>query len=428
VAKTIQKLSALFVGRVQKPGMYADGGGLYLQVTSSGAKSWIFRFEINGRERAMGLGSLNAVGLSEARTSAEDCRGLRQRDIDPIEHRKEARAQAALDRANTISFGEACTQYIDSHKAGWKNKKHLNQWRMTLLGLRPNDKPAVFDYCATLRPMSVAAVDTTAILKVLQQKVGTSPDAPTLWNVKTETASRIRGRIESVLSWAKAKGHRKGENPAAWRGHLDQLLPAKSKVTKVVHHPALPFADIPTFMPLLCEQKGTSARALEFTILTIARTTETIEAEWTEVDFGTRTWTVPAGRMKSEEGHIVPLCARSLEILREMRKQDPDSKYIFPGRKRGQPLSNMAMSNLLLRMEYTEVTVHGFRSSFSDWAGETTNFQDTVIEMSLAHKIEDEVKAAYRRGALLLKRRRLLELWEKYCGPVHKLTVVRMSA
>jgi integrase len=428
VAKTIQKLSALFVGRVQKPGMYADGGGLYLQVTSSGAKSWIFRFEVNGRERAMGLGSLNAVGLSDARSQAEDCRGLRQRDIDPIEHRKEARAQAELDRANSISFGDAARQYIGSHKSGWKNKKHLDQWRMTLLGLTPTDKQADFDYCAALRAMSVAAVDTTAVLKVLQQKVGTGPDSPTLWNAKTETASRIRGRVESVLSWAKAKGHRKGENPAAWRGHLDQLLPAKSKVVKVIHHPALPFGEMPSFIPLLRVQKGTSARALEFTILTIARTTETIEAEWTEIDFGARVWTVPAGRMKGEEEHTVPLCTRSLEILREMRKEDPDSKYIFPGRKRGRPLSNMAMSNLLLRMGYTEITVHGFRSSFSDWAGETTNFQDTVIEMSLAHKIEDEVKAAYRRGALLMKRRRLLELWEKYCGPVHKLTVVRMSA
>jgi integrase len=428
VAKTIHKLAALFVGRVKEPGMYADGGGLYLQVTSSGAKSWIFRFEVNGRERAMGLGSLNAIGLSEARTQAEDCRGLRQRDIDPIEHRKEARVQAALDRANTISFAEAATQYIDSHKSGWKNKKHFNQWRMTLLGLGPNDKPATFDYCAALRPMSVAAVDTTAVLKVLQQKVGAGPDAPSLWNTKTETASRIRGRIESVLSWAKAKGQRKGENPAAWRGHLDQLLPAKSKVVKVVHHPALPFADVPTFMPLLRSQKGTSARALEFTILTIARTTETIEAEWVEIDFGARLWTVPAGRMKGEEEHVVPLCARSIEILKDMRKQDPDSKYIFPGRKRGRPLSNMAMSNLLLRMGYTDITVHGFRSSFSDWAGETTNFQDTVIEMSLAHKIEDEVKAAYRRGALLLKRRRLLEMWERYCGSVHKPMVVRMSA
>jgi integrase len=428
VAKTIQKLAALFVGRVKEPGMYADGGGLYLQVSSSGAKSWIFRFEINGRERAMGLGSLNAVGLSEARAQAEECRGLRQRDVDPIEHRKETRAQAALDRANTISFGESASQYINSHKAGWKNKKHLDQWRMTLLGLTPTDKPADFDYCATLRPMSVAAVDTAAVLKVLQQKVGTGPDVPTLWNAKTETASRIRGRIESVLSWAKAKGHRKGENPASWRGHLDQILPAKSKVAKVTHHPALPYSEIPAFMPALRAQKGTPARALEFTILTIARTTETIEAEWVEIDFGARLWTVPAERMKGEEEHVVPLCARSLEILRDMREQDPDSKYIFPGRKRGQPLSNMAMANLLERMGLTAITVHGFRSTFSDWAGETTSFQDTVIEMSLAHKIEDEVKAAYRRGTLLQKRRRLLELWEKYCGPVHELLVVRMIA
>jgi len=428
VAKTIQKLSALFVGRVKEPGMHADGGGLYLQVTPSGAKSWIFRFEINGRERAMGLGGLNAVGLSEARTQAEECRGLRQRDIDPIEHRNQARVQAELDRANSISFGDACRQYIDSHQSGWKNKKHATQWEMTLMGVLPNGKPAQFDYCAALRRLSVAAIDTAAVLRVLQQKVGTGPDAPTLWNAKTETASRIRGRVESVLSWAKVKGHRKGENPATWRGHLDQLLPAKSKVSKVIHHPALPFSNISTFMPKLRAEKGNAARALEFTILTIARTTETTDAPWTEIDFDNRTWTVPAGRMKADEPHVVPLCARSMDILHEMRKRDPDSKFIFPGQKRGRPLSNMAMASLLERMGYTEITVHGFRSTFSDWAGETTNFPDAVIEMSLAHQIEDEVKAAYRRGVLLAKRRRLLEAWEKYCGPVHNLTVVRMSA
>jgi integrase len=387
VAKTIEKLAALFVGRTKEVGMHADGGGLYLQVTASGAKSWIFRFEINGRERAMGLGSLNAVSLAEARKQAEECRGLRQRGIDPIEYRNEARVQAALDRANSISFGDACRQYIDSHKAGWKNKKHATQWEMTLMGALPNGKPARFDYCAALRPMSVAAIDTAAVLKVLQQKVGVGPDALTFWNVKTETASRIRGRIESVLSWAKVKGHRKGENPATWRGHLDQLLPAKSKVTKVVHHPALPFADISAFMPKLRAEKGNAARALEFTILTIARTTETTDVVWTEIDFANRTWTVPPERMKADEPHVVPLCARALEILREMRKRDPDSKFKFPGQKRGRPLSNMAMASLLERMGYTEITVHGFRSSFSDWAGETTNFQDTVIEMSLAHKI-----------------------------------------
>ena len=239
MAKTIEKLAALFVGRTKEVGMHADGGGLYLQVTASGAKSWIYRFEINGRERAMGLGSLNAVSLAEARKQAEECRGLRQRGIDPIQHRNEARAQAALDRANSISFGDAARQYINSHKAGWKNKKHATQWEMTLMGVLPNGKPAQFDYCAALRPMSVAAIDTAAVLRVLQQKVGTGPAAPTFWNTKTETASRICGRISFVLSWAKVKGHRKGENPATWRGHLDQLLPAKSKVAKIVHHPEL---------------------------------------------------------------------------------------------------------------------------------------------------------------------------------------------
>jgi integrase len=408
VAKTIQKLSALFVGRVSKPGMHADGGGLYLQVTASGAKSWIYRYEHHGHERAMGLGSLNAVGLSEARTQAEECRGLRQRGIDPIEHRKEARVQAALDRANSISFAQAAQQYIEAHKSGWKNAKHASQWTNTI---ETHANPII-------GALPVRAINTDLVMKVL------SP----IWNTIPETAGRLRGRIENILDWAKVLGFRTGENPARWRGHLNKLLPRKSKVRAVVHHPALSFAALPKFMPELRMQKGNAARALEFTILNATRTSETLDAEWSEFDFEGRTWTIPGVRMKGEVEHSVPLCARSLQILRKIREENPDSKFVFPGGKRGRPLSNMAMSNLLGRMGYDDITVHGFRSTFSDWAGETTNFADAVIEMSLAHHVDDKVKAAYRRGDLFQKRRRLLEAWEKYCASPPKLSVVRMSA
>jgi integrase len=398
MARKIDRLNALAVTRANKLGMYADGGGLYLQVASKGAKSWIFRFMMNGREREMGLGPLHAVSLADARSAAEKCRHMCHQDIDPIEARRAQRAQAALETAKAITFKECAEAYIEAHKAGWRNAKHADQWTNTLASFA---YPAIGD-------LSVQAVDTPLVLKVLEP----------IWAVKTETASRVRGRIEAVLDWAMARGYRRGENPARWRGHLDKLLPARAKVRKVKHHSALPYADAGDFMAELREVGGTAARALEFTILTAARTGEVIGARWTEIDMVAGSWTIPGDRMKAGQEHRVPLPEAALAILRAAHKERDErhGDFVFPGGKRGKSLSNMAMLALLERMSRDDLTVHGFRSTFRDWAAERTNFPNHVVEMALAHAVGDKVEAAYRRGDLFEKRRRLMDAWAKWCA------------
>jgi integrase len=395
MARTVGKLTALKVGRPLKPGMYADGAGLHLQVTGAGAKSWIFRFSLHGKAREMGLGSLSAVSLADARTKAAECRRLRQDGIDPIEARKTQRQQAALDAAKTLTFKEASASYIASHKAGWRNEKHVSQWENTLATYA---EPVI-------GALSIQAIDTALVQKVLDP----------IWKTKPETASRVRGRIEAILDWAKVRGLRQGENPARWRGHLDHLLPAKAKVRRVKHHAALPYAELPDFIAKLRAQEGVAARAFEFTILTAARTGDTIGAVWNEVNTSDKIWTVPADRMKAGKEHRVPLSSRALAILRD----DHDlrtSDYVFPGGKTGKPLSNMAMTEVLRRMGRGDITVHGFRSTFRDWAAERTNFPSEVVEMALAHAVGDKVEAAYRRGDLFEKRRRLMAEWASYCN------------
>jgi integrase len=397
MARTVGKLTALKVARRLPPGMYADGAGLYLQVTGEGAKSWIFRFSLRGRAREMGLGSISALSLSDARTKAAECRRLRQDGIDPIEARKALRAQAALDAAKTLTFKQAAGNYIAAHRAGWKNAKHVAQWESTLASYA---EPVI-------GALPVQAIDTTLVLKVLEP----------IWKAKPETASRVRGRIEAILDSAKVRGLRLGENPARWRGHLDHLLPAKTKVRRVKHHAALPYADMPAFMAALRVQDGIAARALELTALTAARTGDTIGAAWDEVSLSEKVWTVPAERMKAGKEHRVPLSGRALAILGEaQRARLPESRYVFPGGKAGKPLSNMAMTELLRRMERGDITVHGFRSTFRDWAAERTNFPNDVVEMALAHAVGDKVEAAYRRGDLFEKRRRLMAEWAAYCN------------
>jgi integrase len=395
MARTVGKLTALKVGRPLKPGMYADGAGLYLQVTGAGAKSWVFRFSLHGKAREMGLGSLSAVSLADARTKAAECRRLRQDGLDPIEARKTQRQQAALDAAKTLTFKEASASYIASHKAGWRNEKHASQWENTLAAYA---EPVI-------GRLSILAIDTGLVLKVLEP----------IWKTKPETASRVRGRIEAILDWAKVRGLRQGENPARWRGHLDHLLPAKAKVRRVKHHAALPYAELPDFIAKLRDQEGVAARALEFTILTAARTGDTIGAVWDEVNTFEKVWIVPAGRMKAGKEHRVPLSSRSLAILRD-EHDVRTSDHVFPGGKAGKPLSNMAMTEVLRRMGRGDITVHGFRSTFRDWAAERTNFPSEVVEMALAHAVGDKVEAAYRRGDLFEKRRRLMADWATYCN------------
>jgi integrase len=395
MARTVGKLTALKVSRDLKPGMYADGAGLYLQVTGAGAKSWIFRYSLHGKAREMGVGSLSAVSLANARIKAAECRRLRQDGIDPIEARKTRREQAALDAAKTLTFKEAAESYIASHEAGWRNAKHSSQWTNTLATYAE----------PVLGKLSIQAIDTNVVLKALQP----------IWKTKPETASRVRGRIEAILDWAKVRGLRQGENPARWRGHLDHLLPAKAKVRRVKHHAALPYAELPDFITQLRAQEGGAARALEFTILTASRTGETIGAAWDEVNTHDKVWTVPVDRMKAGKEHRVPLSSRALAIVRD-HDDVRSSVYVFPGGKPGKPLSNMAMTEVLRRMGRGDITVHGFRSTFRDWAAERTNFPNEVVEMALAHTIGDKTEAAYRRGDLFEKRRRLMADWATYCN------------
>lgn len=398
MARNINRLSPAAVKHA-KAGMHADGGGLWLQVTAGeGSKlrrSWIFRFGAGGRERKMGLGSLDTVSLSEAREKATECRRLRVQGIDPIEQRDADRAQQRAAAVKSLTFDRAVDRYITAHQAGWRNTKHAAQWRNTLKA-----------YAAPVfGALPVQAVDVTLVMKVLDP----------IWTTKPETASRVRGRIESVLDWAAARGLRKGENPARWRGHLDKLLPARGKVRRVRHHPALPYAEIGDFMTDLRAQQGVAARALEFTILTASRTGEVIGARWEEFDFKARTWIVPGERMKSGREHRVPLSGPAVAILQGLHATR-SGDHAFPGDRKGKPLSSMAMLMLLRRMGRGGLTVHGFRSTFRDWCAESTSFPREVAEAALAHVLSDKTEAAYQRGDLFEKRRRLMGAWEIACG------------
>jgi integrase len=395
MARTIGKLTALAITQAKRRGYYGDGGGLFLQVSAGGAKSWVFRFKESGRLREMGLGPTHTVSLAEARQKALECRKARLDGLDPIEARRGKRIQTKLDAVKAMTFAACAERYIASHKAGWRNPKHAAQWPATL---------ATYVY-PVFGSLPVRAVDVGLVMKAIEP----------IWVQKPETAGRVRGRIESVLDWATARGYRQGENPARWRGHLENLLPKKAKVRRVEHHAALPYVEIEPFMAELRRQEGVAARALEFAILTAARTGEVIGAKWDEIDLGERLWMVPAERMKAGKEHRVPLSDAALAILEGMRKIR-QGDHIFPGSKAGRPISNMAMLMLLRRMGRGDLTAHGFRSSFRDWAAERTTFPAEVAEMALAHTVGVKVEAAYRRGDLLQKRRQLAEAWAKFCA------------
>lgn len=395
MTRKIGKLSALTVSRAKTRGYLADGGGLYLQVSASGAKSWVFRFKDAGRLREMGLGPLHTLGLAEARTRATECRKLRLDGLDPIDERKAGRLKARLEAARAMTFKQCAEAYIEAHKASWKNEKHAAQWPSTI---------ETYAY-PIFGNLSVQAIDVALVTKVLEP----------MWKTKTETASRLRGRIEAVLDWATVRGYRRGDNPARWRGHLDHLLPQRAKVQKVQHHAALPYAEIGAFTEMLHEQEGVSPLALEFLILTATRTSEVIGATWDEIDLDGAVWTLPADRMKAGKEHRVPLSKPALALLKRLQKAKYGD-FVFPGSKVGKPLSNMAMLKLLERMERSDLTVHGFRSTFRDWAAERTNFPREVAEHALAHSLPDKVEAAYRRGDLFDKRRTMMNAWARYCG------------
>jgi integrase len=382
MGRQIDKLTARRVETVKAPGRHSDGGGLYLNVTESGAKSWLFMFKKAGRRREMGLGSAQSVPLARARALAAAARQHIAAGHDPL---------AMRVKPASMTFGEAATALVESMSSSWRNAKHRAQWAMTLTV-----------YAAPLSSLPAADVTTDEVLGVLQP----------LWLTKPETASRLRGRIERTLDFAKARGMRFGENPARWRGHLEALLPKRPKLTRG-HHKALPFADMPKFMTELRKREGTAPAALEFGILNAARSGEVLGAKWSELDLQARIWTIPADRMKAGRAHRVPLSNRSAQILKSM-SQVRISDFVFPGSKAARPLSVMALEMVLRRMK-VDSTVHGFRSAFRDWAGESTAFPREIAEAALAHLVGDEVERAYRRGDALEKRRALMEAWASFC-------------
>jgi len=397
----LNRLSARAVDAKNKRGRYSDGGGLVLQVSRWRTKSWIFRYERDGRERHMGLGSVNALSLAEAREIAQKCRRLLREGHDPIDQRDNELRGRRFNAVRQTPFMPCAQAYIAAHQAGWRNAKHKAQWSATL---------ATYVY-PIIGDLAVSAIDTALVLKCLEP----------IWEIKPETANRVRGRIETVLDWAIARGLRSADNPARWRGHLDKLLPAPGKLRAVKHHTAMPYVELPQFMVELRERQDNSSRALELTILTALRTNEVIGARWSEINLAAKVWTIPSHRMKTGQEHRVPLSKRVIEILDTL----PRGEFLFPGRY-GQPLSNMAMLKTLERLGQRDVTVHGFRSTFRDWAAEITAYPNHVVEMALAHTIGDKVEAAYRRGDLFVKRRRLTEEWGQYCAQptIHSAGVV----
>jgi len=383
------KLTALGIKHLG-PGLHNDGAGLYLAVGASGSKSWIYRFRWNGKLRDMGLGSLDVVSLAEARTLAAEARKKVHAGTDPIAENRATRGTVA---STVMTFDEAARKYIESHRNGWRNAKHAAQWEATL---RTYASPVI-------GALDVADVELRHVLGILEP----------IWQTKTETASRVRSRIENILDWATVRGYRSGENPARWRGRLDKILPKRSAVQRVKHHRALPYRDVPAFLAILRERTGVAALAFEFMILTATRTGETRGAKWDEIDVDSGTWLISATRMKAGKEHRVPLVGRALEIVETMPRV---GDYVFPTvRHEDRPLSENGMLALLKRMGRNDVTPHGFRSSFRDWCSEQTAFPHEVCEQALAHTITNAVERAYRRGDLFEKRRQLMAAWGRFC-------------
>ncbi|MFK5914055.1 MAG: integrase arm-type DNA-binding domain-containing protein [Woeseiaceae bacterium] len=393
MAKQVDKLTALKVKNIKKAGWYADGKGLYLQVSESGSKSWVYRYQVNGKEKRHGLGSLLGLSLVKARKAADYCRELRAQKIDPMEYKRKLAAEKLLEEAQGITFKECAIAFIDSHKAGWKNPKHETYWRNTL---NTYAYPVIGD-------LSVQAIDTGLVMKVIEP----------IWFTKTETASRVRQRVENILDWAKARGYRSGENPALWRGHIERLLPKRSKVQKVKHFSAMPYIELPNYFRSLRKIDTLAAKALAFTILTASRTSEARGALKEEISEKEQVWNIPAERMKSGRPHRTPLSDECSKILEEAENYQKNS-FVFPALKKEKSISDAALLKLL-KTTHPELTVHGFRSTFRDWCAEMTSYPRELAESALAHTLKDQTEAAYQRGDMLEKRRKLMEAWSDYC-------------
>jgi integrase len=394
---------------IKRQGVHAVGGGLYLSVgrAPSNACSWVFRYMINKRARTMGLGPYPEIDLAEARAAAAEQRRIKAHGNDPLALKQAAKVTERVAAAKAMTFKECAEAYIRDHRAGWKNGKTGDQWQASL---------EAYAY-PIIGPLPVQTVDTGLVMKVLKAEVRDPGKEPaTLWTARPETASRVRGRMEVILDWAETNGHREpGKNPARWKGHLENNLPAKSKVRPVKGHAALPVPETADFMSRLRARPGLSARALELTILTAARTNETLGARWAELDLDKAVWIIPAGRMKSQREHRVALSNRAVEILRELASEEAGQEYVFPGGSVGNPLSNMAMLKLLARMGRNDLTAHGFRSTFRDWCAESGIPRD-LAEVCLAHTISNKAEAAYLRSDVLERRRPVMQAWADYCA------------
>jgi integrase len=404
MAKRFELLSTAKLRHLKEPGYFADGGNLYFRIAPGGTTGWIFRFSLNGKTRDMGLGRYPEISLASARKHAAECRALLQRGIDPIEARRTQRASKRVIAATTLTFDDAVRQFIADNEAGWRNPKHRAQWSKTIA-----------DYVSPVfGKLPVAEIDDGLVLRALKP----------IWTAKPETASRVRGRIESVLDWARVHGYRRGlDNPARWKGHLDKVLPKKSEIRAVKNFSALHHDEIGSFMQRLRELNDVTARALEFLILTAARTNEVNGATFSEIDLHAAVWAIPPARLKTGKkfpaAHRIPLSPRALAIVEEMRAYGDD--YVFPGRAGG-PLSPGAMLMLLQRMGRDDISVHGMRACFRTWVGEETSFPTDVAEAALGHARGTKVEQAYNRGTMFDKRRKLMEAWAAYCSNAGNVT------
>lgn len=372
-----------------KPGATADGGGLYLKITATGNASWQYRYQLAGRRRMMGLGPCSIVTLAQARERAAEARKLTAQGIDPLDSKK---AEQTATRARQTTFDDMAKDYIAAHRPGWRNAKHAQQWENTLAQYA---SPKIGN-------KTIDAITTDDVLSILRE----------LWQAKAETASRLRNRIELVIDAARAQGLSVAPNPAAWRGHLDKLLPKRSKASRT-HHAAMDYRELPAFFKALHDDRSSaSSIALQLTILTACRTSEVLNSKGTEFDIANKLWTIPGERMKAGRAHRVPLVDEVLALLKGL---DLEEGYVFPGAREGRPLSNMSMAMVLRRLKHPDLTVHGFRSTFRDWCAEETHYPNIVAEQALAHAVGNAVEAAYRRGDLLEKRRALMVEWAQYC-------------
>lgn len=396
--KKAVELGPLAVGRIKTPGAHAVGGvaGLQLRINDAGSRSWVLRTMVAGKRRDMGLGGYPGVTLAQAREKAREARGQVEQGTDPIQARREVRSAVAAASAKAKTFDQCAAAYIKAKSGEWANAKHHTQWETTLERFAS----------PFIGGLMVADVDVSNVLQVLEP----------IWTTKTETASRLRGRIESILDWATARGYRTGENPARWRGHLDQLLAKPKKIAKVKHHEAVPVDDVAAFMERLRQVDGASADALEFGVLTAARSGEVRGARWPEIDLDAKVWTVPADRMKAKKEHRVPLSSQALALLAKLPRST-ETDLLFPGRKG--VLSDMSLTAVMRRLQLTAVP-HGFRSTFRDWAAERTNYPRDLAEMALAHAIENAVEAAYRRGDMLAKRAAMMQAWADFLDQTHR--------